>query len=128
MFMSILSSLNSFQIIPHVFIIYYKHYLDTLKIYNIDIFLNVKTWKNKHCLQLLWYVLPWLHLKLCIYHITITIHCFLVHFYHVDGGVNKISHGSNHVQIINPCVCLKIKFILKRKIWMNFFATYYYKY
>jgi hypothetical protein len=43
MFLNILSTLNSFQIIPHVSIPYYKpNHLNTLRFYNVNTILTLK--------------------------------------------------------------------------------------
>ncbi len=66
MFFSTLLLLNSFQIIPRVSIIYYKHcHVNTLKTHNINIFFDHKTWKIQHWLHLLWFLLMWMHLVEC---------------------------------------------------------------
>jgi hypothetical protein len=47
-----LYSLNSFQILSHVTVIYLKHFhVNTLQTYNLSIKFETKTWKTKHSLQ-----------------------------------------------------------------------------
>jgi len=56
MLLNILYTLNSFKIIPHVFIIYLKYcHVNTLKTYNIDTKIENKKRKTKHWLHL-WFL------------------------------------------------------------------------
>ncbi len=57
MLLNIRQSLDIFQMVPHVSIIYWKYFhVNTFKTFNISLMFDAKTWKAKHWFYLLWYM------------------------------------------------------------------------
>ncbi len=70
-FLNILLSLNSFQIISHVSIIYKKRFHECFwMIYSINVIFYIKIWNLNHWLQLIWLMLMWLHSKMYLHEAT----------------------------------------------------------